>query len=148
MNNIPNIFLPIQDTPEAQKDPRYLEVWLKYAAISAQPLEVYDYMFKNGKCSQQAGLYDAWAWHLESQAHYKLAEKIYGRGIDALTDREAKAGLEQRKQQFQAGLRIRIHFIRIRIQHFRLNTDPDPDPFRIQGFIVKKIGKKLQLRPP
>jgi hypothetical protein len=26
----------------------------------------------------------------------------------------------------QAGLRIRIHFIRIRIQHFRLNTDPDP----------------------
>ena len=102
INSIPNIFLPIQDTPEAQKDPRYLEVWLKYAAISAQPLEVYDYMFKNGKCSQQAGLYDAWAWHLESQAHYKLAEKIYSRGIDALTDREAKAGLEQRKQQFQA----------------------------------------------
>ncbi len=27
---------------------------------------------------------------------------------------------------FEAGLRIRIHFIRIRIQHFRLNTDPDP----------------------
>jgi hypothetical protein len=26
----------------------------------------------------------------------------------------------------QAGLWIRIHFIRIRIQHFRLNTDPDP----------------------
>jgi hypothetical protein len=26
----------------------------------------------------------------------------------------------------EAGLRIRIHFIRIRIQHFRLNTDPDP----------------------
>jgi len=28
----------------------------------------------------------------------------------------------------QAGLRIRIHFIRIRIKHFRLNTNPDPDP--------------------
>ncbi len=30
----------------------------------------------------------------------------------------------------QAGLWIRIHFIRIQIQlqHFRLNTDPDPDP--------------------
>jgi hypothetical protein len=26
----------------------------------------------------------------------------------------------------EAGLRIRIHFIRIRVQHFRLNTDPDP----------------------
>jgi hypothetical protein len=35
--------------------------------------------------------------------------------------------------KFQAGLRIRIHFIRIRIRHFRLNinTDPDPDPIWI-----------------
>jgi hypothetical protein len=34
----------------------------------------------------------------------------------------------------QAGLRIRIHFIRIRfqLQHFRLNTDPDLDPIRIR----------------
>jgi hypothetical protein len=31
-----------------------------------------------------------------------------------------------------AGLRIRIHFIRIRIQHFRLNIDPDPAPIRIR----------------
>ncbi len=36
----------------------------------------------------------------------------------------------------EAGLRIRIHFIRImiRIHHFRLNTNPDPDPIWIQGF--------------
>jgi hypothetical protein len=40
-----------------------------------------------------------------------------------------------------AGLRIRIHFIRIRIQHFRLNTDPDPDPIRIQGFNYQKLKK-------
>jgi hypothetical protein len=47
---------------------------------------------------------------------------------------------------FEAGLRIRIHFIRIRIrvqlQHFRLNTDPDPDPIRIQGFNDHKLKKK------
>jgi hypothetical protein len=39
----------------------------------------------------------------------------------------------------QAGLRIRIHFIRIRIQHFWLNTNTDPDP-------IPKIEKKLQLK--
>ncbi len=38
-----------------------------------------------------------------------------------------------------AGLRIRIHFIRvrIRIQHFRLNTDPDT------GVLMTKIWKKI-----
>jgi hypothetical protein len=39
----------------------------------------------------------------------------------------------------QAGLRIRIHFIRIRIQHFRLNTNPDPDPILIKGFNDQKL---------
>ena len=37
-------------------------------------------------------------------------------------------GRDALRQQTQAGLRIRLHFIRIRIQHFRMNTDPDPDP--------------------
>jgi hypothetical protein len=50
----------------------------------------------------------------------------------------------------QAGLRIRIHFIRIRIQHFRLNIDPDQDSIRIWiqfGSMALKIeGKKLQLK--
>jgi hypothetical protein len=35
-------------------------------------------------------------------------------------------GRDALRQQTQAGLRIRFHFIRIRIQHFRMNTDPDP----------------------
>jgi hypothetical protein len=35
-------------------------------------------------------------------------------------------GWDALRQQTQARLRIRIHFIRIRIQHFRMNTDPDP----------------------
>jgi hypothetical protein len=48
---------------------------------------------------------------------------------------------EAAKGSFQAGLRIRIHFIRIRIQHFRLNTNPDPDPIRMQGFIDQKLKK-------
>ncbi len=43
---------------------------------------------------------------------------------------------------WEAGLRIRIHFIRIRIQHFRLNTDPDPDP----SFWWPEIEKNLQLK--
>jgi hypothetical protein len=50
--------------------------------------------------------------------------------------------LRNLQEQLQAGLRIRIHFIRIRIQHFRLNTNPDPDPIRIQVFNDQKFKIK------
>jgi len=42
---------------------------------------------------------------------------------------------------YQAGLRIRIHFIRIRIQiqHLSLIADPDPDP----GLNNQKLKKKI-----
>ncbi len=53
------------------------------------------------------------------------------------------AGLEfSISYSLQAGLQIRIHFIRIRFQHFRLKTNPDPDPIRIQGFYDQKLKKK------
>ena len=43
------------------------------------PLEVYKYMYNNGVCTQQAGLYDAWAWYLETQGSFKAAEAVYGK---------------------------------------------------------------------
>ena len=58
-------------------------------------------MFKSGICTQLAGLYDAWAWHLELQQSFKNAEAVYKRGIDAVTDTEAKEGLSNRKKAFQ-----------------------------------------------
>ncbi len=42
--------------------------------------------------------------------------------------------IELSDDDYQAGLRIRIHLIRIRIQHFRMNTDLDP-----QGFDDQKL---------
>ena len=42
-----------QDHKDVQNDTRFLEIWLKYAAISSQPLDVYDFMYKSGVCTQQ-----------------------------------------------------------------------------------------------
>jgi hypothetical protein len=44
----------------------------------------------------------------------------------------------------EAGLRIRIHFIRIRIQHFRLNTNTDPDPIQDPGLNDQKLEKNYR----
>ena len=92
----------MQANKEALADPRFLKVWLKYAGVADEPLDVYNFMFTNGMCTQQAGLYDAWAWHLETQTSYETANSVYLKGMDALVDPEAKAGLKERKAQFEA----------------------------------------------
>ena len=67
----------LQEEKDAKEDPRFLEVWLKYASMAINPLNIYEYMYNNGMCTQQAGLYDAWAWHLETQNKFKAAESVY-----------------------------------------------------------------------
>jgi len=91
-----------KDEKYVQNDARFLEIWLKYASISAQPLEVYDFMYKQGVCSQQAGLYEAWAWQLERAASYKKAEGVFVKGINAMVDQELKQKLVGKQKQFQA----------------------------------------------
>jgi hypothetical protein len=62
-------------------------------------------------------------------------EKKREESLSLLTDWSLEHLLPETRA-LEAGLRIRIHFIRIRIQHFRLNTYPDP--IRIQGFNDQK----------
>ena len=82
---------------------------MKYAIMAVDPLEVYSFMFNNGVCTQQAGLYDAWAWHLETQNNYKSAALVYQKGRDAITNVEERDGLVLRKSQFEARISRRIN---------------------------------------
>eukprot|EP00090_Calanus_glacialis_P045458 TRINITY_DN8444_c0_g1_i3.p1 TRINITY_DN8444_c0_g1~~TRINITY_DN8444_c0_g1_i3.p1 ORF type:complete len:1504 (-),score=632.87 TRINITY_DN8444_c0_g1_i3:217-4728(-) len=91
-----------KDEKSVQNDARFLDIWLKYAAISSQPLEVYDFMYKQGVCSQQGGLYEAWAWQLERVSSYKKAEGVFVKGIGAMVDPELKQKLMRKQKQFQA----------------------------------------------
>ena len=50
-----------KDDKTVHNDPRFVEIWLKYAAISSKPLEVFDFMYNNGLCTQKAEMYEAWA---------------------------------------------------------------------------------------
>ena len=58
-------------------------------------------MFNNGLCSQKAGLYEAWAWYLETSKAFKKAESVFKKGIAAMTDTESKERLTMRQKQFQ-----------------------------------------------
>ena len=93
---------------ELQQEHRFLDIWLKYAAISAQPLDVFNFMYKQGICTMQADMYVAWAWQLELSASYKTADKIFGNGIKTVTDQEVKARLQAKQKEFQARVMRRM----------------------------------------
>ena len=123
---------------EANNDPRLCSIWLKYASMSAKPLEVFGFMFSNGVCTQRPEMFEAWTWHLESAKAFKKAESVFAKvskllrlrvselsvvgmhsilthyfnflqGIDAMTEQENKDRLGERKKQFQARVIRRLN---------------------------------------
>ena len=90
-------------------DARFVDIWLKYAAISAKPLDVFNFMFNNGLCTMRPELYEAWAWYLESSKAYKKAEGVFLKGIAAVTDSELKQRLGTKQMQFQARVMRRLN---------------------------------------
>ena len=86
-----------------------MEIWLKYAALSAKPLEVFDFMFNNGLCTQKPDLFEAWAWYLETSNSVKKAESVFLKGIGAMICPETKERLTVRQKQFQARVIRRLN---------------------------------------
>ena len=88
---------------------RFLEIWLKYAAMASKPLEVFDFMYSNGLCTHLAELFTTWAWYLESSQSYKKAEAVFSKGVDAMVDRDMKAKLRTRQEQFRQRVKRRLN---------------------------------------
>ena len=72
------------------------------------PLDVFEFMYKQGVCTKQAGLYEAWAYQLELLASYKKADGVFSNGLKAVTDAEMKARLLAKQMQFQARVLRRV----------------------------------------
>jgi len=97
-----------KDDQKVLNDPRFLNIWLKYANLSTDPLDVFKYMYEHGICTQQHELYESWAWQLERNAAYQSAEKIYLRGIDAMVEPEKKERLTRKRESFQVRVTKRL----------------------------------------
>ena len=65
-------------------------------------------MYKQGVCTKQAGLYEAWAYQLELLASYKKADAVFSNGLKAATEAETKARLQAKQKQFQARVLRRV----------------------------------------
>lgn len=90
-------------TEKYDQDPRFLSVWMKYAHLSANPLEVYNYMHSVEVCDRLAKFYIEWAWELEQVNNFKRAEQIFAIAEDKISsDSEERETLELKHKQFQA----------------------------------------------
>ena len=98
-----------QDDRSVRNDVRFLEIWLKYAAMSSKPLEVFDFMYSEGLCTHLSEMFTTWAWYLECSQAYKKAEAVFSKGMDAMVEREMKDRLLTRQQQFRERVRRRLN---------------------------------------
>ncbi|KAG0709968.1 Mitotic checkpoint serine/threonine-protein kinase BUB1 [Chionoecetes opilio] len=62
-------------------DQRFLDIWIKYANLIHNPLEIYQTMEAKGLCLSFADLYINWAWEMEKAGNYKRADAIYEKGL-------------------------------------------------------------------
>ena len=90
-------------------DPRFFEVWMKYANLSSQPLEVYNFMHTERICEKVAKFYVEWAWELEQVNNFKKAEATFKLAYETISDTEgALDSLKIKHKQFQARVMKRM----------------------------------------
>ncbi|XP_063253839.1 mitotic checkpoint serine/threonine-protein kinase BUB1 beta [Prinia subflava] len=82
------------------KDPRYLNLWLKFGDCCNEPLDLYSYL-----CSQEIGttlalLYITWAEALEARGSFRKADLIFQEGLQRKAEPLDK--LQAHHKQFQA----------------------------------------------
>ncbi|XP_064100488.1 mitotic checkpoint serine/threonine-protein kinase BUB1-like [Macrobrachium nipponense] len=66
-----------------KNDGRFLSLWIKYANISPNPLEVYSALESKDLCTLLADFYINWSWELERLGNFKRADAIYQKGLEA-----------------------------------------------------------------
>ena len=84
-------------------DPRFFEVWMKYANLSSNPLEVYNFMHTENICQKVPKFYVEWAWELEQVNNFKKAEATFKLAYEVIGDQEENLdSLKAKHNQFQA----------------------------------------------
>ncbi|NXU49622.1 BUB1B kinase, partial [Turnix velox] len=81
------------------KDPRYLNLWLKFGNLCNEPLDVYSYLHSQEIGTALALLYITWAETLEARGSFKKADQIFQEGLQRKAEPLDK--LQSHHRQFQ-----------------------------------------------
>ncbi|NXX96615.1 BUB1B kinase, partial [Centropus bengalensis] len=81
------------------KDPRYLNLWLKFGNFCNEPLDLYSYLHSQEIGTTLALLYITWAEVLEARGNFKKADIIFQEGLQRKAEPLDK--LQSFHRQFQ-----------------------------------------------
>nr|XP_031360823.1 mitotic checkpoint serine/threonine-protein kinase BUB1 beta [Lonchura striata domestica] len=82
------------------KDPRYLNLWLKFSDCCNEPLDLYGYLHSQEIGTTLAPLYITWAEALEARGSFRKADLIFQEGLQRKAEPLDK--LQAHHKQFQA----------------------------------------------
>ncbi|NXI12542.1 BUB1B kinase, partial [Irena cyanogastra] len=82
------------------KDPRYLNLWLKFGDCCNEPLDLYSYLHSQEIGTTLALLYITWAEALEARGSFRKADLIFQEGLQRKAEPLDK--LQAHHKQFQA----------------------------------------------
>ncbi|KFO80527.1 Mitotic checkpoint serine/threonine-protein kinase BUB1 beta, partial [Cuculus canorus] len=97
------------------KDPRYLNLWLKFGNFCNEPLDLYSYLHSQEIGTTLALLYITWAEVLEERGNFKKADIIFQEGL------QRKAEPLDKLQSFHRQFQMRVS----RQTLLRLEDPPD-----------------------
>ncbi|KAK5857234.1 hypothetical protein PBY51_010492 [Eleginops maclovinus] len=122
-------------------NPRYVELWIKFAENCTEPLDIYRYIQAQGIGVKQASFYIAWSEEYENQGNCRKADQVYQEGF--------KMGAEphDKLQQFHKALQARVS----RQVLMNLEEDDSDDEHkqsdRVSLAELKSRGKKRAITP-
>ncbi|XP_014768647.1 mitotic checkpoint serine/threonine-protein kinase BUB1 isoform X2 [Octopus bimaculoides] len=92
--------LTFSEVDRYKNDPRYVEIWVKFANLYDNPILLYEHMFGKGIGSQNAMFYESWASAYELLGNSKKADAIFSEGVRMKA--EPFNYLQRRHYEFQS----------------------------------------------
>ncbi|KAF7657073.1 hypothetical protein LDENG_00032280 [Lucifuga dentata] len=122
-------------------DPRYVDLWIKFAENCPEPLDIYRYMEAQGIGVTQTSFYIAWSEEHEKQGNTRKADMVYQEGFKKCAEPQDKL------LQFHKALQARVSR---QVMMSVMEEDSDEElkqPERVSLADLKHRGKRKAITP-
>ncbi|KAM3594692.1 uncharacterized protein V6R79_012313 [Siganus canaliculatus] len=129
------------DEKKYHNDPRYVDLWIRFAENCPEPLDIYRYMQAQGIGDKQTSLYIAWSEEYENHGNWRKADQVYQEGFRKCAEPHDKL------LQFHKALQARVS--RQAMMNVEENdSDDEPEQSeRMSLADLKHRGKKKAIAP-
>lgn len=129
------------DEKKYHNDPRYVNLWIKFAKNCSEPLDIYQYMQAQGIGVLQACFYISWSEEYENQGNCRKADLVYQEGFKRFAEPQDKL------MQFHKALQARVSRQVLMNVKEEDSDEEQKEPERMSLASLKHRGKKKTIVP-